>query len=511
MGTGKDTFLQTDDRAAWVFSGVVGPFALSDGQTLTVKIDRGDVQNVTLSDTDFANIAAATAIELAYVLDRDLENCRSFVSSGKVVIASSTYGASSYVEVTGGTANTVIQFSTTETQGISNATLQARADPQGLAIDLSWYLWNTNEAASSWNGQFKILVKQGEYPREHDDPNATEVFSTTYSSPFTKDQQTTELSNLSPGVIYYFTVFVYRTDFGAWFYDEEASFAWAFPFGQWGHGEWMLRRSPTKDQRNDTTGDWEAYLSIFGALLDGKKTEIEQLKTFYDIPNVRADLLPYHDQLIGWPTNYELPELDQRNETLNALILWTKKGSAYSITFPLEQVTGYDVQLMDGWKYCMIRNDVACERPDTTDPNIPPNIEEPDDLLKYRPDPGEWKSITGWGVYFSGIAGQSEDFTQVMVNKVSRIMEVMKPTFVDYSLIINPWTAVDEPTEEPAAPTDEYFDQISMLTEEAPESEVEESLAGSITTHTTMMHNQTSSTHNDELDLHPHNDFTYDG
>lgn len=426
------------------------------------------------------------------------------VTAKQVAIESLEYGADSYVEVTGGAVNVVLAFDTTETQGTSDGTLNADADPQGKAIDLSWYLWTDNTAAVNWDGQFKILYKQGEYPREHDDAAATVAFTTTYvGPPFTKDQQTLAIPNLSPGVVYYFSFFVWRVDLGIWVYDEDASFAWCFPFDQWGHSAWMFEHSPAKDQRNDTSGDWAAWLSIFGTLLDGKKTEIDQIGLFYDMRNVRADLIPYHDHLLGWPTNYELAENDQRNETQNVIPLWQKKGREISVTFQIEQISSYDVELADGWKYVHILNDPDCIQPDTSDPTVASNIGRWDDRLFYQPDIGHWHDVNGWGVFFFPIAA-SGVLTKDMIEKTHRVMGVVKPSFVDYDLILE-LAAVEEI---PLPPTDE--DEVGFIDEEAPLPPTDEATT-LVRPHFLLLTNDVDTVQNNRWAMQAHSSVTWSG
>jgi hypothetical protein len=518
MATGKDKFWPIDDVAALVENVVGGyPYALANGMKLTVEID-GVEQEVTFATVDFANIAAATAAEVAYVLDRDLDDCRAMragVSLQGIKLVTLDAGSSTTLQVTGGTANAVLAFPTTINYGISDGTLSAQQYTQGLAITLSWYLWVSGHTSEGgwWDGQFKILMKQGEYAREHDDSRATTVFSTTYGAGALQGHKTETVTGLTAGLPYYFSFFVYNTTWGVWMYDQNASFAWSYPFGQWGHSSFMFRRSPARDQRNDSDGHWAGWLSLYGTALDGKKTEIEQLKTFYDIPNVRAEFIPQHDYLLGWPTNYELPENEQRDETENVIPLWHKKGRAVSVEFPLEQVSGYDIQLVDGWKYVMLHNDTSCVHPDTTNPALPTYAGRQADLMKYHPDIGGWHDVNGWGVFFLPIEGSSGVLTATMIAKVARLMPVLKDSWVDYSLILEN-AAVEET---PLAPTEECLGTgITLLDEEIPLSPEEEEVA-LLRPYFAMLHNDVDTLHYSGSGTittwarHPHADFTFDG
>jgi hypothetical protein len=97
-------------------------YALSNGQTLILKVDRGAVQTIAFLTSEFVDIANATAEEVAAVINANVAGARATVTSGgtKVTITSDTKGTGSYIEVTGGTANTALAFNTAEVQGTGN-------------------------------------------------------------------------------------------------------------------------------------------------------------------------------------------------------------------------------------------------------------------------------------------------------------------------------------------------------------------------------------------------------
>jgi uncharacterized protein len=86
-----------------------------DGNTITLKIDRGPVQTVL-----FAGVTTAIDV-VAAQMNAQLVNCHVDVVAGQVRISSDKKGLASYVEVTGGTANAVINFNVAEVQGTSVA------------------------------------------------------------------------------------------------------------------------------------------------------------------------------------------------------------------------------------------------------------------------------------------------------------------------------------------------------------------------------------------------------
>lgn len=85
-------------------------YALTDGWTLTVEIDGGATQTVTFNTADFSAIGAATALEVAAVINTDLVGASADGSSGSVVITSDSLGTDSNVNVTGGTAAAAFAF-----------------------------------------------------------------------------------------------------------------------------------------------------------------------------------------------------------------------------------------------------------------------------------------------------------------------------------------------------------------------------------------------------------------
>jgi hypothetical protein len=102
-------------------SGNAETFALSDGQTLTVKADGGITQTATFNTGDFADINNATAAEVAAVVDIDITGVTTHDAGGKVRIETDAQGTGSSIQVTGGTANAALGFATTELAGMNAA------------------------------------------------------------------------------------------------------------------------------------------------------------------------------------------------------------------------------------------------------------------------------------------------------------------------------------------------------------------------------------------------------
>jgi phage tail sheath protein FI len=103
-------------------SGNAAPFALADGQTLLVRIDGGSVQTIAFLASEFADIAAANAAEVAAVINAKISGGKAIVTGGgtRVTVASDRRGTASGVEITGGTANAVLGFPTGAAIGTGN-------------------------------------------------------------------------------------------------------------------------------------------------------------------------------------------------------------------------------------------------------------------------------------------------------------------------------------------------------------------------------------------------------
>jgi uncharacterized phage protein gp47/JayE len=106
-------------EAAAVKNGSAEPYVLSDGQTLLVKVDGGSIQTATFNTGDFVDIGAATAAEVAAVLNTDITGQAANDAGGYVRAASDNAdGETSTIEVTGGTA-TALNFPSGEYRGMN--------------------------------------------------------------------------------------------------------------------------------------------------------------------------------------------------------------------------------------------------------------------------------------------------------------------------------------------------------------------------------------------------------
>jgi hypothetical protein len=85
-------------------------YALTDGNTLTLQVNGGAVQTVTFNTGDFAAIGAATAAEVASVIDTQTTGVNASDSGGAVLIETLTANAIAKLQVTGGTDAAAFAF-----------------------------------------------------------------------------------------------------------------------------------------------------------------------------------------------------------------------------------------------------------------------------------------------------------------------------------------------------------------------------------------------------------------
>jgi hypothetical protein len=101
-------------------AGGTGPFELADGDTLTVAINGGSAQTIEFDEDSFVDIAAATAAEVIAVINGQLVGGSADLDSGAPRIKSDKRGLGSSVNVTGGTANAELGFTTGAQAGTGN-------------------------------------------------------------------------------------------------------------------------------------------------------------------------------------------------------------------------------------------------------------------------------------------------------------------------------------------------------------------------------------------------------
>lgn len=105
-GGGNATATFTAVAAARVSTGAA-PFALANADVLSVAIDGGSTQAITFTTGQFANIAQATAAEVAAAINGQIVDAQAYVSGSNVGIRSDKRGTGSSVNVIAGGAQAV--------------------------------------------------------------------------------------------------------------------------------------------------------------------------------------------------------------------------------------------------------------------------------------------------------------------------------------------------------------------------------------------------------------------
>lgn len=94
-----------------------------DGTSLTLKVDRGAVQTVTFAGGD-----PWSAADVATEIIADTDDVDAYAVGTYVRVTSETDGEGSSIEITGGTANAVLTFSTTEIKGFNSEDMAVGTD-----------------------------------------------------------------------------------------------------------------------------------------------------------------------------------------------------------------------------------------------------------------------------------------------------------------------------------------------------------------------------------------------
>ncbi len=108
---GGDVTATFDAAAAAVTGSNTETFALADGQTLIFAVDGGAPQTATFNTAEFADIGAATADEVAAVINAEITGIQATESGGAVVITSDKKGTGASIGALSGTASAALGFS----------------------------------------------------------------------------------------------------------------------------------------------------------------------------------------------------------------------------------------------------------------------------------------------------------------------------------------------------------------------------------------------------------------
>ena len=125
-------YVSTGGTYAEITSGNSEPYNLMGAETLTMLIDGTWTRTATFHASDFAIPGDATAEEVALRIALDVIEVTSEDSSGDVLIQSTRVGEGATIEITGGTANAILAFSTTEVTGTHAGRVGIYSDTVGV-------------------------------------------------------------------------------------------------------------------------------------------------------------------------------------------------------------------------------------------------------------------------------------------------------------------------------------------------------------------------------------------
>jgi uncharacterized phage protein gp47/JayE len=188
---------------AAIIAGSTQPFNLVGGETLDVKVDSGTTQIVNFLAGDFGTPGAATAAEVAARISADLIGAAATAYSGAVHLVSDLDGSGSAIQVTGGTANLILDFATDLVKGFNSedAILGAdeESDPelrisreQELEILGQNYVTAIRSAVSAVDGVNEVFVYNN--PSDVTDPDGIppHSFETVLRGPAATDAELAE-------------------------------------------------------------------------------------------------------------------------------------------------------------------------------------------------------------------------------------------------------------------------------------------------------------------------------
>ena len=234
-----------------------------------------------------------------------------------------------------------------------------------------------NPQGYTLTGRLKLRKKTKEFCRSHDDSTSTLLLDVTLSD---VDEYNLHLDdNLQThNSVWYYTIFYEMNDTFAdeliWGYSpihsHDRSIALRANDNQF--GDLMYRYFPRAYRLRDSQeGDLtlQRLCKIMGRAFDEISDRLSFFsETRYSPESVDAAFIPYIDQLLGWPTNFELGELLRREETANIGTLWRSKGTSDSFALALQEVTGWLIDFSKGYDYVL----TTATSEETLDPNNPP-------------------------------------------------------------------------------------------------------------------------------------------
>lgn len=329
---------------------------------------------------------------------------------------------------------------------------------EGYSIRVRYSAPSSSDAPT-WSRRLRILRKQGEWPQSWDDSGASvcldAIFPTEGSFYFDE-------TGLNAGQTYYYALFTLRND-GNWIHDPFTQQDWAYPYDRWGASGYMYDSLPRGFRTADieTGNQLEQFVSIFGALVDNIKTDIEWLLTLFEIETIHDDLLYLLDDKIGWPTWHQTGALQRRKETSEAVDLYKLFGRAVAYEQMLSEISDWDVEVFEGSSYVFFTNGIfGSTTPDFTDPLLLTKYGTLGDYLHYTPSRDWWQNLHGLVIRMTEIPGVSGPLTEIMLDRARQLIEFGKVSYAYVHLL-----AVTIVEELVYVPLEEWYDPVMTWTE----------------------------------------------
>lgn len=227
-------------------------------------------------------------------------------------------------------------------------------------------------------GNIRILKKTKEFPRGYADSQAVLVVEESLSALNLNEYKLFIDHVVSDSrVVWYYTAFYEALDANdstVWLFSpingHDRGFALSSDTSAFGQQmfDYFPRGIRIKD-KSEADDTLYRLCQIFGKPLDEVKERLDQFSAKRFDPNeVDAAFIPYIDNLLGWPTNFELSEGRRRSETGDAINVWKAKGTNDAFELVLQRITGWDVELYEGYNYVVS----TATAEDALDPNTPP-------------------------------------------------------------------------------------------------------------------------------------------
>jgi hypothetical protein len=221
------------------------------------------------------------------------------------------------------------------------------------------------------NGVARIICSTSEFPRSIGQFDSTkETFADLEVQLDINDRDSSKYQAVFKGVkgcVVYATICYYSPIHDAWLTSPNNLMSRCTVRGD--HGEWgqiLFDQLPRYMRKidEDNEGATKSVLSSLGIALDDFSALLEYIdKSTYTPERVDAGALPYIDQLLAWPTNFELRESLRRYETVQAVSLWKTKSSANALELVMQNTIGWDVEIYEGKQQVFTLNSYNVAQP----------------------------------------------------------------------------------------------------------------------------------------------------